>query len=250
MSDETGTGLPASIEAAWGIRERGRSGRRMLTLDRICEAGITLADRDGLAAVSMARVAGELGVSTMALYRHVASKDELLVVMADAALGDPPVAATAEEGWRAGVSRWAWRELDVLRQRPWLLHVMFKAPPMTPNNIRWLEQNLRSLHATGLSENEKVSTSLLVSGFVVNWATLTAEVAATVRAKGGDPTRAFADYGRQLSMLVDPERFPAVSRAIAAGAFDDDPAESKDAEFQFGLDRVLDGVEMLVHARA
>ena len=84
--------LPASIEAAWGIRERPRKGPKPgLSLPRIVEAAISVAERDGLAAVSMSRVAAELGASTMSLYRYVSAKDELLMLMADAAYGAPPV---------------------------------------------------------------------------------------------------------------------------------------------------------------
>src|ERR1700724_2007655 len=111
MADETdaGTGLPASIAGAWGLRERPRRGpRRGLSLERIVAAAVRIAASDGLAAVSMSRVAAELGASTMSLYRYVAAKDELLALMVDAAFGTPPAAPGPDEGWRAGLSRWAW----------------------------------------------------------------------------------------------------------------------------------------------
>jgi AcrR family transcriptional regulator len=74
MTDDEDVGLPASIAAAWGLRERPRRGpKRELSVAKIVEAGITVADTEGLEAVSMSRVAGELGASTMALYRYVAS---------------------------------------------------------------------------------------------------------------------------------------------------------------------------------
>src|ERR1700740_1818181 len=82
---------PRSIEAAWGLRDRPRKGPRpALTLSKIADAGIAVAARAGLDAVSMGRVAAELAVAPMSLCRYVDSKDELLQLMADAAWGPPP----------------------------------------------------------------------------------------------------------------------------------------------------------------
>ena len=78
--------LPESIELAWGLRERpGKGPRRSLTMRQVVAAGIRVAEADGLPAVSMSRVAGELGVGTMSLYRYVSAKSDLLELMADTA---------------------------------------------------------------------------------------------------------------------------------------------------------------------
>ena len=88
---ETESGLPASIEAAWGLRERPARGPKPgLSLERIVAAAVELAAAEGLAAVSMSRVARALGSSPMSLYRYVTAKDELLALMVDAALADTP----------------------------------------------------------------------------------------------------------------------------------------------------------------
>jgi AcrR family transcriptional regulator len=250
MKDDSGTGLPASIEAAWGLRERPAKGpKRGLSLERIVEAAVNVATAEGLGAVSMSRVAAELGASTMSLYRYVSAKDELLALMVDAAYGLPPVPEAPDEGWREGLSRWAWGELAALRRHPWVVRVPFTAPPLTPNNIAWLEAGLRALRGTGLAEQEKMSTILLLSGFVRNWATLITDLVEAARAAGSTVDEAMAGYGRTLAKLIDAERFPELSMVIAAGALDDE-GEPEDAEFIFGLERVLDGVEVLVRARA
>ena len=99
--------LPPSIALAWGLREAGSRGpRRALTLEQIAEAGIRVAVSEGVGALSMGRIAQELGVGTMSLYRYVAAKDELLLIMVDTALGAPPPAGPGED-WRAGLTRWA-----------------------------------------------------------------------------------------------------------------------------------------------
>src|SRR3979490_2569423 len=80
--------LPASIEAAWGLRDRTHKGPKPgLSLGRIVEAGVKVAESEGLAAVSMSRIAAQLGSAPMSLYRYVSAKDELLALMVDSVYG-------------------------------------------------------------------------------------------------------------------------------------------------------------------
>ncbi len=231
--------IPPSIELAWGLRDRGARGpKRGLTLERIVDAGIAIAGAEGLEALSMSRVARELEVGTMSLYRYVAAKGELLTLMVDAALGVPPAAANGED-WRAGLARWAIGVRDRYQRHPWALRIPIDAPPLGPNNVAWLENALRALAETPLSEEQKLSSVLLVSGFVRNEATLTADFAA---ASGGE--QVMPGYGTMLSQLTDESDFPALHRAIASGALDDE--DDIDHEFDFGLERVLDGIEVLI----
>jgi AcrR family transcriptional regulator len=247
VTEREGTGLPASIEAAWGTRDRPTKGPRPgLSIERIVDAAVKVAVREGIAAVSMGRVAREVGASTMALYRYVASKDELVALMVDAALGAPPAADPGED-WRAGLSRWAWGCHDALRRHPWALRVPISGPPVTPNQVAWLEDGLRALGATGLSEAEKASVVLLLSGYVRNEALLTADVTAGVIATGATPDEAMFGYARLMARLTDPDRFPALNAVLAAGVFD--VADDPDDEFVFGLERILDGIEALVRER-
>jgi AcrR family transcriptional regulator len=231
--------IPPSIELAWGLRDHGARGpKRGLTLAGIVEAGIKIAVAEGLDALSMARVANELGVGTMSLYRYVAAKDELLTLMVDTAIGSPDQPDPADEDWRFGLKRWATGVRDAYRRHPWSLKVPITAPPLGPNNVAWLEAALESLAETPLAEQQKLSVVLLISGFVRNEATLTADFAAAA----GDQVR--PGYGSVVSQLIGPAGFPALHRAIASGALDDD--DDLDSEFTFGLERILDGVEALI----
>jgi AcrR family transcriptional regulator len=237
--EPVGSLIPPSIELAWGRRDHGARGpKRGLTLARIVQAGIKIAAAEGLDALSMARVARELGVGTMSLYRYVAAKDELLTLMVDTALGAPNKPPGVDETWRAGLTWWATGVRDAYRRHPWSLRVPITAPPLGPNNVAWLEAALESLARTPLSEQQKLSVVLLVSGFVRNEATLTADFAAAA----GD--QVMPGYGSVLARLIEPEGHPALHRAIASGALDDD--DDLDSEFVFGLERILDGVEVLV----
>jgi AcrR family transcriptional regulator len=212
-----------------------------VVVHQIVAAGIDVATRDGLEAVSMARVAAELGAGTMSLYRYVDSKDELLTLMVDTGLGSPDSGAEqGGEGWRAGLDAWARGVRDAYNTHPWALKVPITAPPLGPNNVAWMERALNAMAETPLSEAEKLSTLLLLSGFVRNHATLIADVSSAAAA--APPA---ATYGAILAQLADQSAFPAVNRAIAAGSLDDED-EDFEPDFEFGLARILDGIEALV----
>lgn len=241
------TEVPAGIRAAWGLRTRaGKGPKPGLSLSRIVEAAVRIALSDGLAAVSMNRLATDLGTSPMSLYRYFSAKDELLLLMIDAAAGAPPAVEPGED-WRAGLTRWAWGYLHALRRHPWIVRVPISAPPLTPNQIVWLEDGLCALRDTSLDAQEKMSVILMLSGFVRSWATLTADMTAAALAAGN--TDAMVKYGQMLAKLIDPDRFPEVHKVVATGVLDDENDEGDD-EFGFGLDRMLDGVEVLMRGRA
>jgi AcrR family transcriptional regulator len=236
--------IPASVAAAWGRRDRpGRGPKPGLTIERIVEAGVRVASSEGLAAVSMARVAQELGASTMSLYRYVSAKEELLMLMVDAAVGTP-LPAAPDEGWRDALSRWAWSQHERMRRHPWAVRVPIGGPPTTPNQVAWMEGVLWSLRDTGLAEDEKASVLLLLSGYVRNEATLTAELMDA----GFISDEQMMGYSRLLATLADPDRFPALHRLLEAGVFD--RADPPEKEFGFGLERILDGIEVLISSRA
>jgi AcrR family transcriptional regulator len=244
--------LPGSVAAAWGVRERPHKGPKPgLSLGRIVEAAVRVADTEGLDAVSMGRVAAELGTAPMSLYRHVSAKEELLTLMVDAAWGPAPDGPAPDgpepgEGWRAGLARWAWAMRAGARRHPWVVRIPLNGLPIMPNEVAWFENALACLAGTGLSEARKASVIMLLSGYVRNVATTEADIGAAIRASGLDPDQWMASYPRMLAELADPLRFPALTRFIAAGVFD--VADDPDDEFIFGLDRILDGVAVLIEA--
>lgn len=244
--------LPRSLEVLWrrADRRRGRA-RQALSLERIVAAAIEVADAEGLAGLSMARVAAKLGCATMSLYRHVPSKDDLQVFMMDAAPGEPPDLALAPGDWRGALERWAHALRAVYLRHPWVLQIAGSSPPLEPGQLAWLDCGLAALRDTRLSPAEKLSVIMLLLYYVRGESQL-----AAARARGGPPDRAgdrevLARYGRTIARLVDPERLPALADAIAAGVFDpgrDDTGASP--PFEFGLARVLDGIAALEGARS
>ncbi|WP_432836535.1 TetR/AcrR family transcriptional regulator [Dactylosporangium sp. CA-092794] len=240
--------MPPVLAAAWGLRGRaGKGPRPGLTLERIVAAGVKVAATAGLGAVSMARVAGELGASTMSLYRYVTAKEELLDLMVDAAIGQPPP-LDPDTHWRAGLHRFAHDYLDLLRRQPWMVRVPINNPPLTPNQIAWMNYGLAILRDTALRHHERLSTIMVISGLTRNWVLLTADITAAAQAGGGTTEQAMAGYGRLLRRLVDPARFPAIGELIASGALDR-PDEVPDDDFEFGLARLFDGLDALMAGR-
>lgn len=246
MESESGGEIPASVEAAWGLRPRPHKGPKPgLSLDRVVRAGVEIADVEGLEAVSMSRVAGRLGVSTMSLYRYVATKDELVMLMVDAAAGPPPP-LPQDLGWRAGLAHWAAALRSAMLAHPWALLVPVTGPPIAPNQLAWLDQALHVLRDTGLTGAEQVFVALLVSSQV----RIDAQYAAGI---AGDPRAAAlaAGYSAFLLRVTEDGRLPDLRRVAVAGVFDDAADDmTMDTEFAFSLARVLDGVETLIRSRA
>jgi AcrR family transcriptional regulator len=238
--------LPPGVAAAWGRRARsGKGPRPGLSLARIVDAALRVASAEGIGAVSMSRVASELGAATMALYRHVAAKDDLLALMVDAMFRTPPAPRAGGEAWRPALERWARAHLAILRRHPWLVRVPISGPPLMPNQLAWFDCGLACLAGTRLTPAERISVLLLVSGFVRNAATLEADIGAAAAGAGGSPEDAGRAYTALLLRLIDAERFPALHPLVMAGVFEG-PATT-DADFEFGLQRILDGVDVRAH---
>jgi AcrR family transcriptional regulator len=249
MDDKQALEIPASIALAWGTHLQSRKGpKRGLSVERIVEVAIRIALSEGLAAVSMSRVASDLGTGAMSLYRYVDSKDELLTLMLDTALGVPLTTIDANDGWRAGLLRWVRAIRATYARHTWALRIPISGPPISPNQVAWVEVGLRLLGETNLSEAEKLSVIMLLSGFVRNEATQAATMGAASLAAGSTAQENQTNYGRVLARLLDPLRFPALHAAIASGALSD--ADGSDTEFEFGLACILNGVEALVQRRA
>jgi len=242
-------GLPASLAAVWGLRERpGKGPKPGLSLEKIVAAAVHVGATDGLAAVSMGRVAAELGAGTMALYRYVGSKSELLNLVVDAAFGPPPPLPESATDWRAALSHWAWAQLAAMRASIWAVPMPISGPPITPNQVAWMEQGVRCMRGTGLTEGQKMSVILLVSGYARNEAMLEAQLAEAIRTAGITDQQMMLDYSRILAAVIDPHRFPELTAVVESGVMS--KADHPDEEFTFGLERILDGIGALVDSLA
>lgn len=243
--------LERSLALLWAGESRGRRGPRpRLSVERIARAAVDIADADGLEALSMQRIAKELGYSTMSLYNHVPNKELLLVVAADIGAGEPPDLADVGDVRRA-VRAWAAALWDGLRRRPWMLRVPLDHAPMGPHQLAWLEQLMRPLLAAGLPSAEARSAALHLTAVVRGTAQISAHMTSARKTDDGLP-RSGADVAHLVADYLDPERFPALTSVHAAEiAGDAAAAETHDPdglphELSFGIDRFLDGIESWV----
>ncbi|OIJ95544.1 GntR family transcriptional regulator [Streptomyces sp. MUSC 14] len=218
------------------------SGQSALTLERIIAAAVTVADTEGLAAVSMRRVAAELGVATMSLYRHVADKDDLLTRMMDTVIAGRPLPADAPAGWREAVELAARQLWDLFRRHPWLAPALsVTRPQVITSALPYSEWMLATLHAHGLDLHTAFTAHLMLlnyaRGIAVNLETEREAEAHT----GLDNEEWMDTQAPALLEVLATGRFPALSR-LAATSYDLD----LDALFEFGLQRLLDGLASLV----
>lgn len=247
------TGLPASVETAWGLRSRPTKGPRPgIGVERIVEAAIKVAGSEGLGAVSMGRVAKELGASTMSLYRYVSAKDELFILMTEAGTGAPPRRPDAASGWRDGLAWWALAQRDVYRGHLWLLRVPITSPPATPNSVAWMEAGLATLQETALDEGSKLAALQIVNGYVRNEALLMADLDAAMTRSGLSSEETMRRYVSTLTRLTRlPGRegeFPAVTRLLESGVLDGAGTTGTEDDFVYGLERILDGIDAMVRS--
>ncbi|MGH3454348.1 MAG: TetR/AcrR family transcriptional regulator [Nocardioidaceae bacterium] len=239
--DRTLAGDERTMEMLWGQRTQPTRGPRpTLDLDRIAHAALDIADTEGLAAVSMQRVAGDLDVTKMALYRYVSSKTELLAAMIDLAVGPPPDLSHVEGGWRVRLEEWARQLSAAWRDHPWLPGATMGRRVMGPNEVGWVEAAVAALADTGLDGTEQMDSVLLMSGHIRN-----------TQSAGSAGSFPWTADGRLSPTLADvfenqPERYPALTQAIAAASESgrrEDPRE-------YGLRRILDGLELVIAARS
>jgi AcrR family transcriptional regulator len=246
--------MPHGIALLWGLNPTATRGPKPgLSLDQIVAAAIELADAGGLAAVSMSKVAASLGFTTMSLYRYLKSKDDLMMLMSDMGLGGPPDLTADPSEWRAGLDRWGRALLATYRAHPWAMDIIIKGPPMAPNQLLWLDRMLHVLGPTQLTYQEQLNASLLIDGYVRSWAQLSRGLLQSI-ADGNDAANTGGSFAEGMRMLVDPVRYPALAPMIAAGEFDPtpgvDPVDDLEEIFDFGLARILDGLEVLIDLRA
>jgi AcrR family transcriptional regulator len=248
----TGTGDPArSMALLWRAvpTAAGRPGPKpSLDVDRIVVAAVGLADAEGLAAVSMRRVAAEVGVPAMTLYGHVPGKGELVDLMLDAVLQEfyPDEQAVTSGNWRARVEAVARANWVFFVRHPWALHVATGRPPLGPNLMRKYELELRAVDGLGLSEVQMDLLVTLVNGFVRGTVSGVEEKAAAERVTGTTEEQWWAATAPYVAQVFDPDRFPTAARVGPVAGEELQGAVAPERSFEFGLERLLDGIGVLI----
>ena len=233
-------------ELLWEDRSRPTRGPKpAFTPDDVVQAAIQIAEADGLAAVTMHAVSARLGYTTMAIYRYFPNKEALLDAIVDAAMGAPPRASEPLGDWRAAVARWSHAKRAMLCARPWLAELPFVAAPHGPNWLSWVEAVVEPLSRIGLSAVDTGEMLSVIDGYT-RGASDTAISLARARARGTSDAEWTAAVGADLGRAIGDPRFPAFAALITAPS--GDHPRTMEESFDFGLQRVLDGIERYVAA--
>lgn len=224
-----------AIELLWGAPEPERPG---LSLGRIVAAAVEVADEDGLAALSMRKVAERFGTTTMSLYRYVPGKAELVELMRDAVYGRFPMEPSDGLGWRTGLERWARRAWEMHRRHPWLVDSAGSRRLPGPNIMTGYDHALDVASRSGLAPAQVIAVVNLVGGFVESVARQAGETAELQRRTGVSHERWWSERESLFERL---DAYPALERLWKDGGMDA-PLD----QFEFGLQRTLDGVQALV----
>lgn len=246
--------LPRVLAQAWGLEKAAQRGPKAeLSLDAIVTTAVRVADAEGLDAVTMARVARELGFTPMSLYRHVAGKDDLLQHMNDAPLGVRVPTAADEAGlsWRQVLENWT-RALRLrFLQHPWTLDIPVAGTPSMPHNVRVADWALRGMRELPMSDTERISLLLTLSALASSFARIDVQLMSAVAQRGTDEVTG-TGLDQALAHVITAAEFPDMNRLITAGSYfgQDEalvpdtgpPGSPVEVEFEFALSLVLDGL--------
>lgn len=213
-----------------------------LSRERIVRTAIGIADAEGLGALSMRRVAADIGVATMSLYRYVSGKDELVQLMADVVFGEEPFPEPAPAGWRARLERAARLQWAAHRAHPWTVRVISLTRPMAiPNGMAHTDWTMRAVDGLGLDLPTITHVAVTLAGYVLGIA-VNLESELEAQQETGVTSNEWMESQDGLMEAVTSGRFPMLARMAEHPDFDLD----LDTVFEFGLKLLLDGLAGLI----
>jgi AcrR family transcriptional regulator len=238
------------FEPIWARPEpTGRRAPR--SRDDIAQAAIAVADADGIEAVSMRRVAAELGLGTMSLYHYVRSKDELVDLMSDGIMAGQLVDdAELEKGWRAGLRAIGHATRRNFQRHPWMGDAMRPRPSSVPgpNALRHVEQSLAAVADTGLDPQGQMDLIAAIDDYVIGFVIRSQRFAEEEDQTPGEEwlTEMFQHMRERIETGNYPHLRAALEANRAEGRSDEELARmaTDERRFERGLERILDGIEV------
>jgi DNA-binding transcriptional regulator YhcF (GntR family) len=209
--------------------------------DRVIRAAVTIADAEGLAALSVRRLAAEVGLPTMSLYRHVSGREELLMFMMEAvfAANDPPGLSPAADGWRACVEALARLQWAMYRRHPWLAQAInFNRPLLAPRAMAHTEWTMRALDGHGLAPDVLFVAAVTVANYVRGTAVNLEDEAQAEQESGLTEHEWLDSQQARLGAILDSGDYPLLTRSVTDESLEFD----MDRLLEFGLQRLLDGL--------
>jgi AcrR family transcriptional regulator len=224
---------------------RARSGARReseLSRERIVRAAIAIADAEGIATLSMRRVATDLGAATMSLYRHVPGKEDLLLSMADAVFAEAPFPERMPQEWRARLTTAGRLMWSVFRRHPWAAEVMpMTRPQIIPSIMAYAEWSIGTLRGLGFGVADTMHAHLALFGHVRSTALSLGQERQAMRDTGLTNSEWMDTQGAELAAIVREGRYPALIDMFQQ-EFDYDV----DAVLEYGLSCLLDGIALRI----
>lgn len=248
--------LGRSMRLLWRLQiGRTRGPKPSLEVDDIVKIAVRIADTEGLDAVSMRRIAERLGVGAMTLYTYIPAKSDLFDLMYDRVVGQHVLEFPDGADWRANLERVARSQWEIYRRHHWFAQMPWTRVPLGPNILDAYERAMSVVAGLGLSGKEMTEIITLVSSYVHGAARLAVDAVMLPTTTSVDDEDWWADVGPVLESIWDPDRFPTLSSPEMAHAWDQPDAEGSYflaealASFEFGLARVLDGIEAFITGR-
>lgn len=234
-----------SLRLLWeGLPEPKKGPKPALTLKQIVQAGVELADQEGLDALSMRKLAQRLGVGAMTLYRYVPSKTELLNLMLDAVSGpDPERESAFAQGWRAGLEAVGRGGRAQYLTHPWLLQVNWSQPVLGPNSMADMELIFDGLREVPLSDQQKMQAIVALDSYVTGAVRQEILSHRAASESGMTDDQFWESQAPMLEAIFASGRFP-----VMAALSEDTFAGTWEEHFELGLELLLDGVEKQVAA--
>ncbi len=223
-----------------------RGPRQGLTVDQVVDAATSLADAEGLDAATMRRVAQALGVVPMTLYTYVPGKAELLDLMLDAAYAQMPRTGTTGPPWRQRLTAIAAENRALFEAHPWAAAISTTRPPLGPGMMAKYEHELSALDGLGLDDVDMDAALTYLLTFVQAWARADAGARAVQDDTAMDDERWWAANAPLLARVLDERAYPTAVRVGTAAGTAHRSAYSPGHAFEFGLQRVLDGLAVLI----
>jgi DNA-binding transcriptional regulator YhcF (GntR family) len=229
---------PGAGTVVRGFDQEVRAAESDLGRDRIVQTAITIADAEGLPAVSMRRVATDLGVATMSLYRYVSSKDDLLIYMAEAIAAVRPLPARTGP-WRADIEAVMRHFWTICRQHHWTAGVLsMTRPRATPHMLAYTERALTVLRGLGLSPADTMYTFLNLFGHL-NGLALAASAETQARQDTGMTSDEWMNTTiHEVTEVLAAGNYPTMEYMITV-----DFEQDMDVMFEYGMRLMLDGLE-------
>jgi AcrR family transcriptional regulator len=207
--------------------------RRKLSRDRILRSALRIADKQGVDALSMRGLAGELGVNPMSLYNHVAGKEDLLDGLADLAIAEIALPSPSEE-WRTATRRRVLSTRQMLERHPWAAGVIESRTTPSDARLRYPEAVIGSLRRAGFSVEMAIHAFFTLDSYVYGFAQ-------QQRNLPESPPEGLGRVAEMTLAALPPDEYPYLREVIvdhmARVGFRYDDA------FAFGLDLILDGLE-------